>query len=202
MSSSGNRKRTRGRWRAALLLSASMVMASQGVVPVQAKQLAAPKIEAPVATPKKPKKHKKHHSKKKKPKTITGMIKREFGKHADEALRIAYCESRFNPDDVSSAGAVGVFQIRPVDHGWRVKKIKDAKDLFDPWTNVQVAHHIFEHQGWSPWVCARIVGLSSGSRHSHRRQTSSSVTTWSPNDDRRRPRAPRQPGDGTMSAWQ
>jgi soluble lytic murein transglycosylase-like protein len=206
MSSSGTHKRTRGRmlgrWRAAFLLSASMLMASQGVVPVQAKELVVPTVEAPaVATPKKPKKHKKHHHKKK-PKTIKGMIEREFGKHADEALRIAFCESRFDPSDVSSAGAVGVFQIRPVDHGWRVKKVKDGKDLFDPWTNIRVAHHIYEHQGWGPWVCARIVGVSSGRRSSHRRQTTSTVSTWSPNDDRRRPRAPRRPGDGTMSSWQ
>jgi soluble lytic murein transglycosylase-like protein len=185
------------------LLSASMVMASQGVVPVvQAKPLAAPTVEAPVVTtPKEPKKQKKHHHKKKKPKTIKGMIEREFGKHADEALRIAFCESRFDTDDVSSAGAVGVFQIRPVDHGWRVAKVR-GKDLFDPWTNVRVAHHIYEHQGWGPWVCARMVGLSSGRRSGHRRQTTSTVSTWSPNNARRRPRAPRQPGDGTMSTWQ
>jgi hypothetical protein len=170
---------------------------------VQAKQLTGTPTEAVVVpTPKKPKKHKKQQHKKKKPKTIEAMIEQEFGKHADEALRIAYCESRFNPHDVSSAGAVGVFQIRPVDHGWRLKKIKDGKDLFDPWTNVRVAHHIYEHQGWSPWVCARMIGLSSGRRSSHRRQTTSTVSTWSPNDDRRRPRAPRQPGGGTMSTWQ
>jgi hypothetical protein len=135
------------------------------------------------------------------------MIEKEFGKHADEALRIAFCESRFNPTDVSSAGAVGVFQIRTVDHGWRVKKIKHGKDLFDPWTNVQVAHDIFKHQGWRPWVCARIVGLSSGTSHrtSHTssgyHRSNSSVTTWAPNEERRGPREPRQPGGGTMSTW-
>jgi soluble lytic murein transglycosylase-like protein len=127
MSSSDTPERTRGRWRAALLLSASVLMASQGVVPVQAEQLAVPTIgtTAVVGPPKRTKKHKKdqdkkHHHKKKKPTTIKDMITREFGKHTDEALRIAYCESRFDTDDVSSAGAVGVFQIRAVDHGCRL----------------------------------------------------------------------------------
>jgi hypothetical protein len=192
--------------KAALLLTASVVMASQGVVPAaQAQPIGAKVVLPALATAPKEKKLKKHNHKKK-PKSIKGMIEKEFGKDADEALRIAFCESRFDPNDVSSAGAVGVFQIRPVDHGWRVKKVH-GKDLFDPWTNVRVAHHIFEHQGWRPWVCARIVGLSSGRSHdtSHssvRSRSNSSVTTWSPNEGRRGPRAPRQPGGGTMSSWQ
>ena len=203
MPSSEGRWWKRGRWRAALLLSASVVMASQGVVPVQAAQRIGAKVVVPqLATPPKPKKHKdKKHDKKKKPKSIKDMIEQAFGKHADEALRIAFCESRFDTNDVSSAGAVGVFQIRPSDHGWRVKKVKDGKDLFDPWTNVRVARHIYDHQGWGPWVCARIVGVSSGTRRSSTRHVSSSVSTWAPNEGGRRPRAPRQPG-GTMSAWQ
>ena len=204
MSSSRRRRRTRGRLRATLLLSASIFMAAQGVVPVRAEPapvLAVVKTKkravALPLTEHEDKKDKKR--KKKKPKTIEGMIKHEFGKHADEALRIAFCESRFDTDDVSSAGAVGVFQIRPSDHGWRVKKVKNGKDLFDPWTNVRVAHHIYRHQGWRPWVCARIVGLSAGSGMVHR--VSGSVTTWSPNEASRRPRAPRQPGGGTMTSW-
>jgi hypothetical protein len=220
--SSTDRRWTGGRLKAGLLLTTAIVMATQGVVPVQAVPARAiavaksPKRELALAP-----KHKKakRDKKKKKPKTIEGMIEREFGKHADDALRIAFCESRFDPNDVSSAGAVGVFQIRPPDHGWRVKKVKDGKDLFDPQTNVRVARHIFDHQGWRPWVCARIVGVgsrsgsysvtsrtssgrssSSASRSSYRQH--GSVTTWSPNEASRRPRAPRQPGDGTMTTWQ
>ena len=200
MSSSGKGKRTRGRWRAALLLSASLTMASQGAVPVQAEELrkVATIDQFALATPATKQKKK---DKKKKPRSIKDMIESEFGKHADEALRIAYCESKFDTDDVSSAGAVGVFQIRPQNHGWRVKKVKKGKDLFDPWTNVRVARHIFDHQGWRPWVCARIVGLSSGgSRRNH--SPRSSVTTWAPNEASREPRRPRQPGGGTMTTWQ
>ncbi len=204
------RKRTKGRWRAALLLATALGTVSNGVVPVQAAQPA--ELSATVPQNVKPSKHKskKHKTKhkdkdRKRPKSIRDMIEREFGKHADEALRIAFCESRFDTDDVSSAGAVGVFQIRPRDHGWRVKKVKDGKDLFDPWTNVRVARHIFERQGWSPWVCARIVGPRGGSRRSGasvHRHSSSSVSTWSPNEGSRYPRQPRQPGDGTMTSWQ
>jgi hypothetical protein len=188
------------------LLATALATVANSAVPVHAAPPAAPVVTA-APQPLKPSKHKskkhsknhKKHGKKKKPKSIEDMIEKEFGKYADEALRIAFCESRFDTNDVSSAGAVGVFQIRSVDHGWRVKKVKDGKNLFDPWTNVRVARHIFDHQGWRPWVCARIVGLPSGG---HRRRSTSTVSTWSPNEGGRRPRAPRQPGDGTMSTWQ
>lgn len=203
MPASGSKRRG-GRWKAALLLSASLTMASQGAVPVHAEELRpAPTIDQfALATPVKKDKKDKKHSKKKKPKSIEDMITDEFGKHADEALRIAFCESKFDTDDVSSAGAVGVFQIRPQNHGWRVGKVKKGKDLFDPLTNVRVARHIFERQGWQPWVCARIVGLSSGGSSRSYSSRSSSVTTWAPNEGAREPRRPRQPGDGTMTTWQ
>jgi hypothetical protein len=137
--------------------------------------------------------NKKRKKRKKEPKTIPGMIRLEFGRHADEALRIANCESRFDPDDVSSAGAIGVFQIRLVDHGWRIKKVH-GKDLTDPRTNVRVAHHIYEDQGWQPWVCARILGIRGGSG-GHRRHHR--VTTRS-DHGRRSVRVPRRPR-GNMS---
>jgi transglycosylase-like protein with SLT domain len=200
MSSPEVRKRTRGRWKAALLLWATLVMTVQGTVPVQAKQAPGPRLHGPFdqpALPEQPKlTKKKHKNGKRKPGSIKGMIEREFGKHADEAMRIAFCESRFDPNDVSGAGAVGIFQIRTVDHGWRVKKVH-GKDLTDPWTNVRVAHHIYEHQGWGPWVCARILGISGGRSHrTHRvRNVRRSETRhWnSANSARRGPREPRSP---------
>jgi hypothetical protein len=91
--------------------------------------------------------------------SIEDMIREEFGDRAEEALRIAHCESRLEPSARSRAGAVGVFQIMPRYHSWRVGEVEDGKDLWDPMTNVRVARNIFDHQGWRPWVCARIVGV-------------------------------------------
>jgi soluble lytic murein transglycosylase-like protein len=92
------------------------------------------------------------------PKTVEQMIRDEWGDRSDEALRVAHCESKLDPDDVSSAGATGVFQIMPV-HTWRVRKV-GGKHLADPLTNVRVARSLYEDEGWRPWTCARIVGLT------------------------------------------
>lgn len=189
------------RWKAGLLLTVSFAMAAQTTLPAYAASRtpsAEPRPARAVAPVGVDAREEPKPKKKKRPLSIEEMIHQAFGKVAEQALRIAYCESKFDTDDVSSAGAVGVFQIRPQNHGWRVDHVKDGKDLFDPWTNVRVARHIYDDQGWRPWVCARIVGLNAGSGFVH--QMTPTVTTWSPNEGARVPRIPRQPG-GTMSTW-
>ena len=96
-------------------------------------------------------------SKKNEPKTIPDMIRDEFDDHADEAMRVAHCESKFDPG-AYNAGAVGVFQILASAHDWRVEKVR-GRDLNDARTNIRVARHLFDEQGWGPWTCARIVGV-------------------------------------------
>lgn len=175
-------------------------------VPTTSGALSPPPAPAPAlgATPVVGPAPKKAHKKRKKeePNTIPDMIRLEFGKHATEALRIADCESRFDTDDVSSAGAIGVFQIRLVDHGWRIKKVH-GKDLTDPRTNIDVAHHIFKDQGWRPWVCARILGIAGGGSGTHRRHhravgSRADTRNHVGEHERRAMRAPRRPR-GNMS---
>ncbi len=196
------RDRVRGRWAwkfAALVAAATLVAAPAAAAfsppPAMMTSPGAARLPAKIAEKKVKKKQvgKKHR---KEPASITGMIKDEFGHRADEALRIAHCESRFDTDDVSSAGAVGVFQIRPVDHGWRIRKVKKGKDLTDAATNVAVALHIFKDQGWRPWVCARTLGFVGGSSSAHHIATTSSSRN---NEGSRSPRVPRSSQRGNMS---
>ncbi len=66
-----------------------------------------------------------------------------------EALSIAYCESRFTAD-AYNAGNYGLFQVWD---GWAMKYGLSPSQLFDPETNVWVAHEIWLAQGWKPWAC-------------------------------------------------
>lgn len=67
------------------------------------------------------------------------------------ALRVAACESGMNPAAVGAAGERGLFQIHPVHApalGARWAQ------MFDPATNIAVAHELYRTQGWRPWSCA------------------------------------------------
>lgn len=70
----------------------------------------------------------------------------------DQALRIAWCESRYDPLAYNQSGASGVFQIMPRWHGWR---LKPGESLFDPMVNVRIAYEIWASDGGSfrQWVC-------------------------------------------------
>jgi soluble lytic murein transglycosylase-like protein len=114
----------------------------------------APATPEPKAPPKA--KERRTQRKKRKP-TIEDMIRSQFGKRADEALNVARCESKLQPKALSRSGARGIFQIMPV-HSWRIARVR-GKDLWDPKTNIKVARHLFDDEGWGPWSCARIVGL-------------------------------------------
>jgi hypothetical protein len=178
-----------------VLLATAAVMSSSSAMPVHA-QAATDLNEAlvvkplvPIA-PKNAKKHKKKpHGH---PKSVVGMIKEVFGPHADEALRIARCESSMNPSEVNSIGATGLFQIRAGMHSWRVKKVHGTS-LTDPWTNVRVAYSLMKDEGWAPWVCAHRLGISSGygDRRPARTHHATRARGWSTHQA---PREPRRPG--------
>jgi Transglycosylase SLT domain len=67
------------------------------------------------------------------------------------ALRIAKCESGYNPNAVNrSSGASGLFQFLPSTWAalpWR------ASSPFDPVANAQAAAYYYQHSGPGPWVC-------------------------------------------------
>ncbi|MDQ6898506.1 MAG: transglycosylase SLT domain-containing protein [Candidatus Dormibacteraeota bacterium] len=69
------------------------------------------------------------------------------------ALRIAKCESGYNPRAFNaSSGAAGLFQFLPST--WRnMPQGKAGKDVFDPVANAQAAAYYYSTSGAGPWVC-------------------------------------------------
>lgn len=80
---------------------------------------------------------------------IEDQIRAAFGAEGDIAVKVARCESHLNPKAVNkSSSARGLFQIMQSWH-----KI-DQKWLFDPVINIQVAHKLYQEQGWTPWAAS------------------------------------------------
>lgn len=91
------------------------------------------------------------------PTDIKGYIRYVFGKHTDEALAVAYCESRFHANSVGGVGERGLFQIHPI-HTKRIEKLGlKFDDMFNPYRNTDVAYNIFKEQGWGPWTCKFVL---------------------------------------------
>lgn len=66
------------------------------------------------------------------------------------ALRVAECESGFNPRAVGGASERGIFQVHPV-HAASLGSRWDL--MFDPAENVRFAFELWSSQGWRPWSC-------------------------------------------------
>jgi soluble lytic murein transglycosylase-like protein len=69
-------------------------------------------------------------------------------------LRIAWCESRFDPDATGRGGTAGVFQFIPRTWAW----VSEAAGFggaspFDPLANVEAAAWLFAHHGPGHWSC-------------------------------------------------
>jgi soluble lytic murein transglycosylase-like protein len=89
--------------------------------------------------------------------TVEELIVRYFGKDADMALRIAYCESRYNPlAKNKNSSASGVFQI--IKATWISNRAAMGLDTdldlrFNAEENIKTAAYIHSRRGWQPWVC-------------------------------------------------
>lgn len=86
------------------------------------------------------------------------VIGRRFGPHAGKALRVARCESGFDPRAIGEAGERGWFQIHPVhwDSGKGLVRQMgiDPATLFDPVVNTEVAYKLSRGgTDWSAWTC-------------------------------------------------
>lgn len=69
--------------------------------------------------------------------------------HEERAVRIARCESKFNPRAQNrSSSAYGLFQF--LDSTWRGTGIAKTSD---PHLQIEAAHRLWTARGWSPWVC-------------------------------------------------
>lgn len=79
---------------------------------------------------------------------------RRWGLDEGTLLRVAWCESRWNPQAVSAAGHLGIFQFAPHTWAW-------ASDVlgfphvspFDPAANIEAAAWLYATQGPQHWGC-------------------------------------------------
>ncbi len=90
-------------------------------------------------------------------------IAEAFGpKYFEEAVRIAWCESRLNPNAINRANRNstadrGLFQLN--DGGTMQRLGVDEREAFDAYTNAQAAAVLHDDRGWQPWVCAHHIGV-------------------------------------------
>lgn len=88
---------------------------------------------------------------------IRDIVARYFRpEDVNRAVRIAWCESTFNPGSVNpSSGASGLFQH--LRHLWAKRSASAGfagADIFDPEANTAVAAWLlYEGGGWGHWVC-------------------------------------------------
>lgn len=80
------------------------------------------------------------------------VIREVFGPDADQAIRVAECESGLNPEAYNPSGAAGLFQIMP---GTWVRTSQGSASRYDAHANAVAAHEIFVRDGhsWREWVC-------------------------------------------------
>ncbi len=60
-------------------------------------------------------------------------------------LVLTLIESRFDPQAVSSRGALGMTQVMPKVWLKRIEFISDRKDLMDPFLNIHAGAHVLRH---------------------------------------------------------
>ncbi len=79
----------------------------------------------------------------------------EFSWPCDEALSIAWCESRYRSWEVNDvSGTLGLFQMNPKYHAWRFF----GGDWSDPWVNTRAAYSLWLEDWWNQWSCSPYGG--------------------------------------------
>lgn len=89
---------------------------------------------------------------------VREIVGRHFHREdVNRAIRVAWCESSFNPQSVSSAtGAAGLFRLDPAHWAERSALAGyTGADIFDPEANVAVAAWMVYNmpEGWTAWSC-------------------------------------------------
>lgn len=78
-----------------------------------------------------------------------------WGADPDQLLRVAYCESRYNPDAYNaSSGASGLFQFMP--RTWAANSVRagyGGVSVFDPVANANTAAYMFANGQAGQWSC-------------------------------------------------
>ena len=90
------------------------------------------------------------------PSATQDAIAQAFGPIADQATRVAQCESGLNPAAVSPGGGnYGLFQINQV-HAGQFPSVtgQSWSDVLDPYANARYAAWLYNAAGgWGPWTC-------------------------------------------------
>lgn len=85
------------------------------------------------------------------PKNVDEIIEFVFGKNANQAKKIAKCESGYNHKAKNKqSSARGLFQVLAYTHEI------DDKWLYNPMINTLVARELFNASGWTPWEASRL----------------------------------------------
>jgi len=75
----------------------------------------------------------------------------------EEAMQVAYCESRFTPSAVSPTNSNGTrdWGLMQINDVWRSAFPVTWANVLDVQTNVDMAWHIYQTAGntWQPWTC-------------------------------------------------
>jgi len=79
---------------------------------------------------------------------------RRWGLDERVLLRIAWCESRFNPDARGAAGLAGVFQFAPITWGWVAERAGyPGASPYNPQANIEAAAYLYKTEGPKHWGC-------------------------------------------------
>lgn len=77
-----------------------------------------------------------------------------YGLDPERMLRVAWCESRWNPHALGPGGASGVFQFMWYTWSWAsVDAGYAGASPFDPVANIEVASWLMATQGPRHWTC-------------------------------------------------
>ena len=79
---------------------------------------------------------------------------RRWGLDEHVLLRIAWCESRYDPQARGPAGLSGVFQFAPITWSWVAEKAgHPGASPFDAHANIEAAAWLYKTEGPKHWGC-------------------------------------------------
>ena len=79
---------------------------------------------------------------------------RRWGIDERVMLRIAWCESRYDPQARGAAGLAGVFQFAPITWSWVAERAGyPGASPFDPRANIEAAAFLYKTEGPKHWGC-------------------------------------------------
>jgi soluble lytic murein transglycosylase-like protein len=77
-----------------------------------------------------------------------------YGLNPQQMLRVAWCESRWNPSARSASGDMGVFQFMPGTWAYASAAVgMRGASPYDPVANIEAASWLMKAEGPRHWVC-------------------------------------------------